>query len=46
MGDKSPKDTKKKSGQKKARTDEVNRAKQAAADATHKVLTPKGQKKK
>lgn len=45
MGDKSPRDTKKKSGQKKTRTDEVKRAKQAAKDAASGMLAPKAKKK-
>lgn len=38
MGDKSPKSTRKRAGQKKVKTDEIKRKKKAAADAKRVVL--------
>ena len=41
MGDKSPKSTQKKSGQKQTQADDVKRKKKAAEDAKHVVPTKK-----
>ena len=41
MGDKSPKSTRKRAGQKKVKTDEIKRKKKAADDAKHVVLPKK-----
>ena len=40
MGDRDPKSTKKQAGQKKAKTDEIQRKKRTAEDAKH-VVSPK-----
>ena len=41
MGDKSPKSTRKRAGQKKVKADEIKRKKKAADDAKHVVLPKK-----
>lgn len=41
MGDKSPKSTQKRAGQKQVKSDEVKRKKKAAEDAKHVVLPKK-----
>lgn len=41
MGDKSPKSTQKRAGQKQAKADEAKRKKKAAEDAKHPVATKK-----
>lgn len=41
MGDKSPKSTQKRAGQKKVKADEIKRKKKAADDAKHVVLPKK-----